>query len=208
MRALACSLFLVLSACGLDKPIDKAPQPRSEERARADQRREPGRAQWIFERPLKGISSFEHYVISARFLSEEGTILLHSHFNGYEWRDGVQLRLKRHGQNAALELSTPGLLAKAFALPPGFIHVDGAVKFRVEVHDGVTERARVLVWRYNISESAHTESPRPFVSAANADFDSARENWFFQSQGRGALWGVELEGAELTDAYREAPYVH
>jgi hypothetical protein len=177
------------------------PYVRAGESLRADS------GKWLFKGLLRGLNSREHFVLAAEFLAPTATVALHSHFNGFVWRDGAVVTFERRDGRLFLSLGVPGFQPRRSELPEGFVGADGRFKARIEVHNGLASGVRVLVWRYNESLQGEVERPRPFIGAANADFDSRAAGWIFPAHGRGAHWGVEFDDARIVNAYRDAPYV-
>lgn len=197
-----------LAGCGLSSPTTRPAKPGSiEPYARVDERKATGHEQWIFRESLRALSSSEHFVIEALLASEAQSLTLHSHFNGFQWRDGIRLNFTRHQDgHLHLQISAPELAPRTFELSNDWLSPDGRVKFRAEVHNSTASGARVLLWKYALTPQGELEIPRSFLSAANADFDSRREGLIFTTRGRGVQWGLEVGGAKVTSAYREAPY--
>jgi hypothetical protein len=201
LSVLVCPLW----ACA---PVNSAPTTSGIEAfRRVDGQKAVGRAQWLFQSPLDGLSSATHYVLEALFLKNNGEVVLHSHFNGFEWRDGVRIGFRRDGSHLGVSVQVPGQSPQSASLPDSFLSRDGHFKVRVEVHNSELSGVRVLIWGYNLSLQGEVQNPRRFLSAANADFDTRALGWIFYAHGRGAHWGVEFENARVLTAFREAPYV-
>ncbi|MBX3020233.1 MAG: hypothetical protein KF799_01040 [Bdellovibrionales bacterium] len=199
--------FLFICACGM-KPSTKALSPDVEPHVRTDERNISAAGQWQFIRPLRGLTSREHFVIEAQFLQPQASFTLHSHFNGFAWRDGMRIRFTRDGDKLSMGISAPDLAEKTFDLPADWMGLDGRLRLRLEVHNSGAGGPRVLVWKATQSLQGEIEQPRPFISAANADFDSQAEKLIFQTHGRGVLWGVEFANTRMLKIYGEAPYAH
>lgn len=199
----------ILAFLGCDWRTPKAPLGAGgiEAHERVDERVSDLQAQYLFTQSLNSLSSSEHFVLEAMFLDKEGELELHSHFNGYAWRDGVIVRFIKKDDTLILEVSTPGVSPQQSELPAGFLSPDGRMKVRVEVHNGTASGVRVLVWKYNASWQGDLEHPRSFINEGNADFDSQTKQWIFPGHGRGVKWGIEFDRVRLLKAYREAPYV-
>lgn len=78
---------------------------------------------------------------------------------------------------------------------------------RIEIHDGVADGVRVLVWRDLVDFQGPLRMPRDRVQAETADLDTREANWIFMGHGRGARWGLSLQQVLIRRAEREAPYV-
>lgn len=207
LRLLCAFIVLVpltLSGCGFGGSPSE-PRGGVEPFDRVDERLSVGQERVVFRQPLRGLSSSEHFVLEVSYLTNKGELILHSHFNGFDWRDGVRLGFKR-SEGLTLSLSTPGFAPQTVELPADWISAEGRMKLRLEVQNGSTSGARVLIWKYNWSPRGGAELPRGFLSEANADFDSQKSGLIFQTHGRGVKWGLELDQVKLKSIYREAPY--
>ncbi len=165
-------------------------------------------SRYLFADFLKGVNSREHFVIGARFVKHKSSFTLHSHFNGYEYRDGVRIRVSRDQDEIWVECASPGFLPSRTELSNVQMNPDGTLRLRIEVHDGVSTGVRILIWNDVQSLQGELQRARVTVNESTADMDSRREGWVFESHGRGARWGIETEDVQLLTAYREAPYVH
>jgi hypothetical protein len=207
MRSRLIGLALVLcTGCGFE---GRGPQKFEgvEPHVRADERLIEAQGQWMFLRRLRGLNSHEHFVISTMFQEERGSFTLHSHFNGFAWRDGVRLRFTRDGQHLKLGVTAPDVMEQTFALPDDWLAPGGRLVLRVEVHNVTPAGPRILIWKYTQSWQGEHERPRPFLSAANADFDSAAKGLIFLAHGRGVRWGVEFDHVRVEKMFGEAPDV-
>ncbi len=164
-------------------------------------------SQILFLKPLKGLDSREHFRVSARLLRPQSNLTLHSHFMGYKNRDGVQIRFRRDGDQLYVDVGTPGAIRQTHPLPTGFLSSDFTLRVRIEIHDGVSTGIRLILWNDNQKFVGTTELPIKFLSSANADLDTLRLGWIFNSHGRGVFWGIETQYVTITNADREAPYV-
>lgn len=205
VRSLMAALVALL-AMGCDSPAGQDRLEGLDAHTRVDQQSQPDRAQLLFDGLLRSLGSREHYVIEGHFLRDGAKVALHSHFNGYRWRDGVQVTLRYEKERARLEVLMPGFTVRSEELPENFVGHDGRFKARIEVHNAGPAGARVLVWNFAISYQGDILNPRDFISEANAEFDSRTLGWVFTEHGRGVRWGVEPDGVRLVTAYREAPY--
>lgn len=167
-----------------------------------------GYERWTFLKLLDGINSREHYVISARFFDAEGELTLHSHFNGFQFRDGLRVRfVKKAASPIEVEIGGPGVLPFSTSVPALGIGSDQTLRVRVEVHDGVSPGARVLIWSDEQSLQGEVQTPRTLLNARTSAVDTSALGWAFETHGRGARWGIETSGVTISRAYREAPYV-
>lgn len=210
MRFSLFSATIILSLCGCSD-FERAQAPSSpaiEDHWRSDERVQSTDQRWLFTRPLNGLTSREHYVLDFQFLEDRGRLVLHSHFNGYEWRDGVRIEFIRDGEKIALNVSAPGQALVSEILPASFMNSNGRLKMRVEVHNTTDLGFRLIIWKYNWRPDGDIESARPFISAGNSDFDSKARGSIFTGRGRGARWGIEFEKIDVISARREAFYAN
>jgi len=87
-----------------------------------------------------------------------------------------------------------------------FQNAFGEFRYRIEVHNGTVDGARVFIWKDWWSLQGEVIRTRTPIMAGNADFDSRKGGGFFLSSGRGVRWGLEFKNVRVTRVSREAPY--
>lgn len=200
-------LTLTSAGCSAGKRASTADGMGVEEHVRADERNLEAQGQMLFSRLLRGLNSHEHFVLEAAFLTDDAWLTLHSHFNGYAWRDGVRVRFIRDHASLRVGIASPGMTEVVYELGEGWLTADGRMAVRVEVHNAAPGGPRVYIWKYALSLQGEQQSPRTFISGSNADFDSAEHNLTLPGHGRGVRWGLEFSQAKIRRAFGEAPYV-
>lgn len=167
-----------------------------------------GEGRLLAREALRGINSREHYILEATNWQEKGTLILHSHLNDFSLRDGVQIEMRRQGQDLMISVSTPDYpFEEVTTLTRAFPGGRDRVRLRFEVHDGVPEGLRLLIWKDLLPGQGELIRPLPFIAAANASYDSREQRMIWRSHGRGIRWGLQISGLTLKSALREAPYV-
>lgn len=204
IRLVVAAMVLAVSGCGF--PDSRPATEENEPYVRVDERVPDVSAQFLFERPLGGLASREHYVLDLLYLTNKGHLTLYSHFNGFSLRDGVRVTFAVENARLRLRLAGPGLADQLFDLPEDWLTPDRRLKVRLEIHNQTASGPRVLIWRYHQSLQGEALVERPFISAGNADFDSAARGVLLPYHGRGVRWGIETEQVRLTSIHREAPY--
>lgn len=174
--------------------------------SRIDTRQSQNEALWLFQDWLGGLRSKENYVIEGSFLSEEGFWTVHSHFNGFAPRDGVQITARRNKDDLIFHIQTPQFAELTYKMDAPFQSARGDFRYRIEVHNGTADGARVLIWKDWLSLQGEVNNRRVPIQSGNAEYDSRRGGGFFWSSGRGARWGLEFQNAQITRVSREAPY--
>jgi hypothetical protein len=165
-----------------------------------------GTGRLMFTDPLGGFDSREHYILEFRFLEDGAELRLWSHFSSFQRADGVEIIFRRNGDQVQVLMSTPGAPAQALE-EWTWASERTPLRLRVEIHNGVAEGARGLVWNDKISRDGLVWSQLDQVHEANALIDSRRLSHLFFSKGQGLFWGLELDRVEVLTAKREAPYV-
>lgn len=196
--------FLSLAACAPARkstPANVWPSAH-----RYDKKSTPDEGQWTLPGLLKGLRSSEHYVIDADFLKTGSYFILHSHFNGFEWRDGVEVKLAREDdRHFTVTITAPDQPGRSADLTLDRLLPDQRGRWRIEVRNADPAGVRVLIWADSITRQGVGFSPRDQLVSANADFDTQKEKWYFSSHGRGAQWGLELSGVLIQSVHRESP---
>jgi|FLYM01.1.fsa_nt_gi hypothetical protein len=165
-----------------------------------------GRARIQFENPLLGTNSRENYSIAFRFLNDSASLIIHSHFSGFDQDDGVKLEFTQNDQRLFVSFSTPGYL-ETEAMELFKVIPNQQIHLKVEVHDGVSAGVRVLIWNDRLSQQGEVIRTQDQIFLGNHTLDSFENRLSFLSHGKGVFWGVELINVELIKAYRSAPYV-
>ena len=140
-------------------------------------------------------------------LGDQAEIILHSHFNGFEARDGVQVRWRLEGGHIHLAIASPGTAFQEVEGVEFTLSDDRRLAVRLDVHDGGPMGGRVLIWPAVWTPYGELPRSRSRFVAKNALFDSASTGLMFVSSARGVFWGIELKGARLVHAVREPAYV-
>lgn len=166
-----------------------------------------GRGKIKFTSPLLSVNSKENYSIQFRFLNTKSSrLILHSHFSGFEYDDGVQIELYPEGGYIKLKISTPGYPAydaiDLMSYDPG-----QEVSLKIEIHDGVSSGVRVIIWNDRLSYQGEILKTQERIFLGNHLFDSYEERISFFSHGRGMFWGVDLDQTSLSVAQRQLSYV-
>lgn len=189
-----------------DSKPDSSPQSEPKENRIAPHSKPEAKA-YLFDEPLRGTDSREHYLIEGERISPEGSIKLHSHFNGFEFRDGVQISLNFSGNRVLATVSSPGEVLRPLGEMPLDDEAHGHFRFRIEVHDGGKNYLSVFVWNDYVMNRKGELSPKGKLSDQNADLSSQQQGLSFSQNGRGARWGLEIEGVRLKRVTREAPWI-
>ncbi len=211
IRLALCLSLLITSACGSrsddtsTRPIDSFVSP-DRERLSNLETGPSGSGRILFSTPLLSLESSEHYLLEFRLLEEGSEIKVYSHLSSFKDFDGFEISLKREGEEFIIRASSPGRLTSEVARftseAPSSVQ-----RLRFEVHNGVAQGVRFLIWKDRITIDGLTWSQLDKVTEANASYDSQDEAAVFLSRGRGIFWGLELTKAQISVARREAPYV-
>ena len=196
-------IFCFLCGCAQDR-LTPASGP-IESHARIDHRKSARNRLLLFDQPLSSLYSREHFRIEAVFEGQAGRFVLHTNFNGFEWRDGMQVQFVREGRLLSLKWRGPDSADQTVNLPESWLAEDGRLSVRIEMHNSPVPR--VLIWRNLADVRGIRDRNRAFVSVTNADFDSRLHFSSFLSRGRGVRWGLESDSVNFFVVRREAPYV-
>lgn len=165
-----------------------------------------GTGRFIFTTPLLSLDSKEHYLLEFRLLEEDSSIRLHSHFSSFQAADGFEINITRENSEILIKTSSPGLPeTELIRIPVNSFKVSQRLRF--EVHNGVAQGVRCLIWNDKISYDGLTWTSLDKVTRERALIDTRELSAIFLSKGQGIFWGLELQKAELIKSQREASYV-
>lgn len=151
--------------------------------------------------PLAHLNSHEHYVISGEFQKEQGFLRLHSHFNGFELRDGVEITLAKLGSQLIVSASGPAYPAREVSRLEDYFTKTKKFQWRVEVHNQGAEGFRVLIWNNWTSLQGEVRNDLESLSLESVLIDTKESREVFQTRGAGVLWGLELQNLHLEAAH-------
>ena len=203
------AFVLAMARCAPNAPVAKEGAAVANY-TRVDFRETETEASWIFNDLLAGLRSKENYVVEGQFLKDKGSWTLHSHFNGFGAgfgvADGVQIKATRNGAELTFAISTPRFPPRIVTLEQPFQNDLGDFRYRIEVHNGTVDGARIFIWKDWQSFQGEIVAQRTPIMAGNAEFDSRKGGGFFLSSGRGVRWGLQFENVKVIRVSREAPY--
>ncbi|MEO0335264.1 MAG: hypothetical protein AAF202_02655, partial [Pseudomonadota bacterium] len=156
-----------------------------------------------FSKPLLNTNSAEHYVLEwLPNAAEPWFVELHSHFSGFSHKDGIQIRFENEDNIVTVKVSSPGYPYKDSVELFEF-EENQRIRIRMEVHDGISAGARIVVWHDLVTFDERNYESQPRIFLGNHSFDSFEEGWSFRSHGKSLFWGVEFDGVRLSRAKRE-----
>ena len=162
-----------------------------------------GAGRLLHSKPLSGVYSKEYYLIRARLRGSGSWLLLHSHFTGFYSRNGIQIGFSRKGHALKIHVSAPRFPRRLVYEEGGYFSLSPEIDFTVSVQNGGAVRAQI--WNNYINRSGALKAKALVLGKENLLADTFEKAMAFYSRGGGALWGAELNKAELIRAARISP---
>ena len=161
-----------------------------------------GTGRVLFNQPLFDLHSKELYFLKAELFNENSSLILHSHFTGFNTQDGIKVFFLRKENQLIINVSTPSYPKQDLHIVKDYFTKNQKLEIYVEVQNGTENFVNVKVWDTYINPSGYLRKSTPFLSRQNLIANS--EVLLFYSRGQGLLWGAELNKVRLIKIFRES----
>ena len=161
-----------------------------------------GTGRIVFDVPLFDLNSTELYFIKARFFNEHSSLILHSHFTGFDKQDGIQVSFVREEGRLIIKALTPGHPARRLYMKEDYFSQNQMLEIRVQLQNGIKDLVHIKIWDLYINPTGYLKTNMTTLTKQNLIADS--RELIFYSRGRGMLWGMELNKIHLLAVFRES----